>query len=178
MTSFWNRPVWYVALLRCVVGGITATATLFAGRSVIPTLGELMMQPLSQRGKVEQNLSDWLVILLFLLVFVGGCVFLAVRCGKWSAVIAYRGQDRVRFVPKYALTLLFAYLSWKLLVHWGLPELVYSRLVDALSLDWQEREGLLGSMIMYVIGYSATYTISLLVYHYVELAKEPPVEEP
>lgn len=29
MTSFWNRPVWYVAVLRCVVGGIVGAALYY-----------------------------------------------------------------------------------------------------------------------------------------------------
>lgn len=179
MTSFWNRPVWYVAVLRCVVGGIVGTAGLFAGASVIPALGEMIMRLAGpdQGAEVLPDPFGAFLVIPYLLIFIAGCVLFAIRCAKWSAAIAYRGQGRVRFVPKYVLILLLAYLSWRLAGDSGMGDTVYFWWVDALSLNWREQEGLDGAMFMYFLGYLPTYVISLLVYHYVELAREAPVEE-
>lgn len=180
MTSFWNRPVWYVALLRCVAGGIVGTAVLLVGFAVVSALGEVIMRfaPLDNNGvEAQPDPFEAFLSIPFLLVFIVGCILLAVQGGKWSAAIVYRGQGRARFVPKYALTLLFAYLSIVLLSESGVMELIYNGWVKLLALNDREKEGFVGTMVMYFVGYLPTYVISLYVYRCVELARKAPTEE-
>lgn len=175
MTSFWNRPVWYVAVLRCVVGGIVGTGMFFAG-SLITFVGGALMNSLPYEEYYGPPPSLLFALKemgseLLILGFCVGCVVLWIRLtmlsGKVSAAIAYRGQGRVRFVPKLILTFLAMWSTWM-----GLMVIA-----DVFLSETPNWESDIESLAVIGLFYWCFYFISLLVYHYVELARETPVEE-
>lgn len=166
MTSFWNRPVWYVAVLRCVVGGVVGAALYYLLFAVLRIVSMILTLP-GLDDKPPDQFALWMAFIgvaLSIYCFIRVTIF----SGKLSAIIAYRGQNKVPFVPKLILTFLTMWLTCV-----GIMSVLNDLFSE--TPDWEPY-----SVDLSVIGlfYFFFYFISLLVYHYVELAKEPPVEEP